>query len=202
MITHIYSKYGILLDSLHSPKDYKEKFNEYFPQYEGKDIIVSEVLYANPTVENGEIREKTKEELVGEGQVSLLNDGEFYENDKIHFVSIPPTIFNPKWDNVKNEWVESATLAELQSYFMSELQKYMDKKADTYGFDNVFNAASYSNSKVEKFKNDAETILDWRDSVWDNAYSIMEKVLTGQRPIPTLEELINELPQLEDGGVR
>ena len=114
--------------------------------------------------------------------------------------SIPPEMIKPEWNRETREWEEKATLKDKEKYFMDKIQEYMDKKAKTYGFDNVVTASTYLDSKVERFRNDSRILLDWRDSTWDKAYSILENVLSGKRDIPTLEKLLEELPQLEDGG--
>lgn len=112
----------------------------------------------------------------------------------------PLEMIKPEWNRETREWEETADLKDKEKYFMDKIQEHMDKKAKTYGFDNVVTASTYLDSKVERFRNDSRTLLDWRDSTWDKAYTILENVLSGKREIPTLDELLKELPQLEDGG--
>lgn len=44
---------------------------------------------------------------------------------------------------------------------------------------------------------EAAVFVAWRDAVWLYAYAEMDKVLTGQRPQPSIDDLIAELPAIE-----
>lgn len=194
------AKKGIALvyevtDKVLSENEIKNKYGNGCCLYIGEDLP----HYITYIEDGNTVREATEEEKLKRGDRGL-HAGEIYENGRIKQIEIPEGMINPIWDNEKREWKETATLKEIEKYFMDKLQEYMDNKAKTYGFDSVFNAASYIDSKIERFKNDSRTLLDWRDSTWDKAYTILEDVLTEKREIPTLEELLKELPQLEDGG--
>lgn len=198
MNLYIYDKDLKLIHILPVPKDYKEEdFSTLFPTIE--DVYISEEKISNPIIDSGKIREKTKLELIMNGQDELLASGEYIEDGEIKYVATPIGLLKPVWNKDTKEWEEQANIEEMQKFFMDKIQEYMDEKAKTYGFDNVFNAASYQNSKVDKFKSDAQTVLDWRDQTWATAYAIMENVLVGNRKIPTLEELMEELPKIKDG---
>ncbi|MHD0318630.1 hypothetical protein [Fusobacterium sp. THCT1E2] len=145
------------------------------------------------TEEDHEILMKGQEagkEIIFDGKKLIL----------VEMKSAPSEMIKPEWNTETREWEETADLKDIEKYFMDRIQEHMDKKAKTYGFDNVVTASTYLDSKVERFRNDSRMLLDWRDSIWDKAYSILENVLSGKREIPTLEELFKELPQLEDGG--
>ncbi len=194
------AKKGIALvyevtDKALSEDEIKIKYGNRCCLYIGEDLP----HYITYVEEGNTVREATEEEKLERGDRDLYV-GEVYINGRIEQIEIPEGMIKPTWDNEKEEWKEIATLKEIEKYFMDKLQEYMDKKAKTYGFDSVFNAASYIDSKIERFKNDSRILLDWRDSTWDKAYTILEDVLTEKRGIPTLDELLKELPQLEDGG--
>ena len=194
---HIYKGEKYITSLNYSKEEFKK---EWYPEWE-EDMIISDIKFLNPILDNGTLREKTREELILlDNKIELLQAGEYVEKGGIKLVEAPANLFKKKWNVENKSWEEGASLKELQEYFMAKLQEYMDNKAKTYGFDNVFNAGSYIDSKIEKFKNDSRTLLDWRDSVWDRAYTILEEVLTGKRLVPTMQELLEELPQLVDGG--
>ena len=194
---HIYKGEKFIITLNYTKEEFKK---EWYPEWE-EGLIISSIKFLNPILDNGTLREKTREELILlDNKIELLQAGEYVEKGGIKLVEAPANLFKKKWNVENKSWEEGASLKELQEYFMAKLQEYMDNKAKTYGFDNVFNAGSYIDSKIEKFKNDSRTLLDWRDSVWDRAYIILEEVLTGKRLVPTMQELLEELPQLVDGG--
>ena len=88
------------------------------------------------------------------------------------------------------------TAEEIQKMLTDGVQAYMDKKAQERGYDNIHTACSYANSTDEIFKAEGTACLAWRDSVWRTCYNILDEVKQGKRAIPTLEEVIAELPVL------
>lgn len=88
------------------------------------------------------------------------------------------------------------TAEEIQKMLTDGVQAYMDTKAQERGYDNIHTACSYANSTDEVFKAEGTACLAWRDSVWRKCYNILDEVKAGKRAIPTLEEVIAELPVL------
>ena len=88
------------------------------------------------------------------------------------------------------------TAEEIQKMLTDGVQAYMDTTAQTRGYDNIHTACSYVNSTDEVFKAEGTACLAWRDSVWRKCYTILNEVKTGKRAVPTLEEVIAELPVL------
>lgn len=88
------------------------------------------------------------------------------------------------------------TVEEIQKMLTDGVQAYMDTKAQERGYDNIHTACSYANSTDEVFKAEGTACLAWRDSVWRKCYTILDEVKAGKRAIPTLEEVIAELPVL------
>ena len=194
------AKKGIALvyevtDKALSENEIKIKYDNRCCLYIGEDLP----HYITYVEEGNTVREATEEEKLERGDRDLYV-GEVYINGRIEQIEIPKRMIKPTWDNEKKEWKEIATLKEIEKYFMDRIQEYMDNKAKSYGFDNIVTASTYIDSKVERFKNDSRALLDWRDNTWDKAYTILEDVLTEKREIPTLEDLLKELPQLKDGG--
>ncbi len=89
------------------------------------------------------------------------------------------------------------TEAEIQAQLTQAVQAYMDSTAQTRGYDNIHTACSYSNSTDHIFAAEGQACLQWRDKVWRKCYDILAEVKAGTREIPTVEELIAELPVLE-----
>ena len=88
----------------------------------------------------------------------------------------------------------NARNAALQAEISDAILRRMDEFAATRNYGSVLSAASYANSTVPKFKQEAEYIIQWRDQVWTTAYQILGEALAGTRPVPTVQEVLDELP--------
>jgi hypothetical protein len=78
--------------------------------------------------------------------------------------------------------------------FVPQLAKYIDTVAQGKQYDDGVSCASYFNSTVTQWKNEATTFIAWRDAVYNYAiaqYALME---SGQRTVPTFPEFQSELP--------
>ena len=93
--------------------------------------------------------------------------------------------------------VHVPTEKELQQYFEAAIEAYMDSVVQTRNYKSIHTAASYVNSTNEKFAKEGAACNKWRDDVWAKCYAILAEVKAGTRGIPTLEEVIAELPVLE-----
>jgi len=99
------------------------------------------------------------------------------------------------------EPVPTPTFEEILAAVTPGVQAWMDATARQKGYDNVVSCATYVTSGVPEFKADANAIVAWRDAVWQAAYAWRDG-LNGQLPaeIPTIEEVIAQLPQPETFG--
>ena len=100
--------------------------------------------------------------------------GDYYE-----VVEIPPHI---------------PTEAEIQAALTQAVQSYLDSKAQERNYDNIHTACTYINSSDPIFASEASALLLWRDKVWRECYSILDDVKAGRKPIPSVSELLAELP--------
>lgn len=90
------------------------------------------------------------------------------------------------------------TKEEIQKQLTDGVQKWMDNKVQERNYDSVHTCVgTYLYSPIEKFRLEAEAVRDWVSYVWAKCYAILAEVEAGIRGIPTLEEVIAELPQLE-----
>ncbi|MBR5172076.1 MAG: hypothetical protein IKW14_01615, partial [Phascolarctobacterium sp.] len=56
--------------------------------------------------------------------------------------------------------------------------------------------ARYTDSPNPKYAQEAKAVKDWNTAVWDKCWDILAEVKEGKRAVPTLEEVIAELPVL------
>lgn len=97
----------------------------------------------------------------------------------------------------KEELVEpQPTAEEIKQMLIDGVQNWMDETAMERGYDSILSACSYIDTGVERFDNEGAEARRWRSQVWAYCYAYLDEVLVGERTIPTLEELIEELPKI------
>lgn len=92
---------------------------------------------------------------------------------------------------------DNPTPAEIQAELTKAVQAYMDAKVQERGYDGILSACSYVNTGIERFDSEGAACRMWRSAVWEKCYAILAEVQSGARAVPTVEELISELPKLE-----
>lgn len=82
--------------------------------------------YDNPIIDNisGNIREKTREELILEGKTELLTDGEYVVNGEIIAVETPENLIKKVWNKELHIWEEGATLEEQETVYKNKIDLY------------------------------------------------------------------------------
>ena len=80
--------------------------------------------------------------------------------------------------------------------FSNALQSYIDAVAADIGYGNGIALAIHTTSTVPAWAAEAVTFIAWRDAVWMYAYNELAKVQGGQRPVPTIGQMISELPTI------
>jgi hypothetical protein len=78
----------------------------------------------------------------------------------------------------------------------STVQARLDEFAKTRNYDNILSACTYASSSVDKFKNEGFYCVNQRDATWAKLYEIMTSVQSGTRTMPTMDEILTELPVL------
>lgn len=112
-------------------EEFKKNPNKFFPNWE-TTMYASLEKYNNPILDNGVLREKTREELVLiDNKLELLQDGEYVEAGEIIVVEAPKDLLRPKWNRDLNIWVEGMTkeeLIEIRKNKILEYSKLEDEK--------------------------------------------------------------------------
>lgn len=86
---------------------------------------------------------------------------------------------------------------QLIERFRVVIQEHMDVAARLAGYDDIKTAVTYAEEPaVPKFQAEGKALRAWRSLVWAYGYEQIAAVQSGDRPLPTPEELIAELPLL------
>ena len=87
--------------------------------------------------------------------------------------------------------------AALQKEFTDAVQLRLDTFAKTRRYDDIGSAiGKYANSHVPKYKAESDYCAWALSETWITCEGIMNDVLLGIRPVPSLSELMAELPAL------
>lgn len=84
---------------------------------------------------------------------------------------------------------------QISKEFEGAIQQYLDSRAKAAGYDNILSACSYA-SAPNPFQTESISFVVWRGNVWAYCYQELAKVSSGARILPTVEEIISELPVL------
>jgi hypothetical protein len=112
----------------------------------------------------------------------------FYENCPLNMTHII--------DNVPTIICYEMSFEEKQKLLVSSIQKYLDTTAKLRNYDSILSLCSYYNSTNPTFAAEAQAGITWRDAVWTYCYQVLSDVINESRTIPTVEELITELPTI------
>lgn len=105
-------------------------------------------------------------------------------------------VYYQKWA-LRNKTVEEkvAEAAIVKASYEFAVQNHLDAKAKELQFDSIHTAVTYADEpSVPRFQADGIALRAWRSLVWAAVYQALDDVMAGQRPQPTVDELIEELP--------
>ena len=88
------------------------------------------------------------------------------------------------------------TPEEQQKLFTAAIQNHLDTFARTRGYDGIMSAATYATSSMSQFRAEGQYAVEARDITWAKSNQILDDVMSGKRPMPTIDEVLAELPPL------
>ena len=103
--------------------------------------------------------------------------------------------FNDAAYEIDNPPTYVPTQEEIIQSFKDAIQNTLDDEAKIKGYDNIVSACSYA-GYPNVFQAEAVAFGQWRANVWAYGYAELDKVIAGTRPVPTIAEIIAELPAL------
>jgi len=91
---------------------------------------------------------------------------------------------------------QAITLNKLFNDAAPQIQVLIDETARLKQYGDGYACASYVASTNPTWQAQALAFVAWRDSVWMYSYTEFQKMAQGQRPTPTIDEFLTELPTI------
>lgn len=88
------------------------------------------------------------------------------------------------------------TPEQMQAAVVQAVQSRLDVFARTRNYDGILSACTYATSTVAKFKAEGQCCVNARDAHWNACYSILADVQAGVRAMPTVDQVLSEMPPL------
>lgn len=131
----------------------------------------------------------------------IAEDGPYLAPEKPFYWIQCPDDCNTNWTYDGSDFTPpppppAPTPEQIITQYTEAVQQRLDDFARTRGYDGILSACTYAASTVQKFQIEGQYCVDSRDATWAQCYTILDEVLAGTRPMPTLEELFAELPEL------
>ena len=99
---------------------------------------------------------------------------------------------------MKTEEEKQKELAEQRfKDIQTAVQAVLDGKAKEKNYDNGFALAGYALSTNDTFRREAGKFIAWRDAVWARCYQILDAYKAGEIEMPSVENVLAVLPELE-----
>ncbi len=85
------------------------------------------------------------------------------------------------------------TIARLEA----TLDRYLDSVANSYRYESIRTMATYDGDPNPKFDAEGKAAKAWRSACYTRSVEIIDEVLSGQREVPSEDELIALMPKID-----
>lgn len=92
---------------------------------------------------------------------------------------------------------QEPSLLVIKNKFLKTIDQLLDKTVQERGYDNIAKCVTYEGDIDPIFNAEGTAAKQWRSRIYRKCYSILAEVEAGERGIPTIDELLAELPKLE-----
>lgn len=134
-MVHIYDKdLKFLITLNYEHEDFIKNPNKFYPDWQ-PSFYATEQKYEEPVLDQGSLREKTREEkIMLDKRLDLLVDGEYIEQNQIIVVPATEGLLKKIWNKETHTWREGATDEELKEFYFNLINKYKAEILEV-GFD-------------------------------------------------------------------
>lgn len=124
------------------------------------------------------------------------NELQIAYQDGIEFINNIPTtkwvIVNKTEEQIQAE--RDAKTLEILTTYKASMQEVIDKEAQNRGYDDINSIAKYQ-SYPNTYQDETVALGKWCSDYWTTGNTILNDVKLGNRELPTIEEVLLELPK-------
>lgn len=155
-----------------------------------KNVIFYERIY-----EDGHIGNHTQSPILAY-QMGLLDN--YISLDDVEESEIDEKLYiKEKCPHKSQEELQQELVNQRITEIQAAVQNLLDSKAREKLYDDAFAICSYANSTDETFHSEANQFIAWRDHCWRKCYEILRLFQNGNIPMPTVGEVLRQLPTLD-----
>lgn len=111
-----------------------------------------------------------------------------------HFVATDPEFQEIVNSGFEIQEPEQPTVEEIIQEIKDRIQLLLDDTARHKNYDNGVSLASYANSTIDSFKQEALSFIQWRDTVWNTCYHYLDLYQKGEYEFTTVSDFLSLLP--------
>lgn len=111
-----------------------------------------------------------------------------------HFVSTDPEFQEIVDSGFEIQEPEQPTVEDIVQEIKDRIQLLLDDTARQKNYDNGVSLASYANSTIDSFKQEALSFIQWRDTVWNTCYHYLDLYQKGEYEFTTVSDFLSLLP--------
>ena len=111
-----------------------------------------------------------------------------------HFIPEDPEFQEIVNSGFNIEEPEQPTVEEIVQEIKDRIQLLLDDTARQKNYDNGVSLASYANSTIDSFKQEAISFIEWRDAVWNTCYHYLDLFNKGEYEFTTVSDFLSLLP--------
>lgn len=120
-----------------------------------------------------------------------------FDSDIEYLVEGEPIKDGDIWRQVWTVNTRQVTQDELLDKFKQGIQQHMDEAAQAAGYDDIKTAVTYAEEPaVPQFQIEGKAFREWRSLCWAFGYQLLGQVMAGDISMPTMSEVISQLPTL------
>lgn len=159
------------------------------------DNAPENVIFYERIYEDGHIGNHTQSPMLAY-QMGLLDN--YISLDDVEESEIDEKLYlKEKCPHKSQEEIQQEIVQERITEIQIAVQNLLDSKAKEKLYDDAFAICSYANSTDETFHSEANQFIAWRDHCWRKCYEILGLFQNGDIPMPTVGEVLRQLPTLD-----
>ncbi len=142
--------------------------------------------------------------LIYKNKIIQIEPEAFPVHESMSWIEAPQGC-QPGWVLIDGQWqpqpLPNLTKEQLINDYQQSLQDHIDIKAQEKDYLDGNSCASYANSTISEWSNQAHIFIAWRDACWQYAYVVLNNYRDNVENSPSIDEFIANAPTINWEGV-